>query len=266
MRKFHPLTYRIAPRDKKRLPKMHQRRDLCAGLELASALYRLGFQLGYQILNQPPRKGPQKPLPGGRPFPVDISFVKPQDILLHFTRPPFSDIEAGAKRKIAPAYTDLEERLFKVWQRFLWVSSRDHVHVARELHGRFDPRFRHCRQMSFRQKGWGAPYSRVNACEGEGWRLPPDKRRTVLFLLRLAEAWEGGPGYVCAFGMDGCTTLIWAHRLATDLSYLLEKPGFVIAELTLGKLPDHITDLRFSESWPIVPVLVHELPSKTAAA
>lgn len=264
MRRFHPLLYRIAPRDKKRLPKLHQLRDLCAGLELASALYELGFRLGYQIFNQPPRHGPQKPPPGGAPFRVDVSFVKPRDVLLQFTRPPFSDIPSGAKRKVLPAHTDLELRLFKTWRRFVEKSARDHMIVASDLHDSFRPGFEHCREMSFMQKGWGAPYYKVNDQQGDGLRLYRGKPRTTLFLLRLEEAWDGGPGYVCAFGMDGSTTLFWAHRLANDFRYLLEKPCFVIAELELGKLPEHPTDLRFCEDWNIELALVHDLSAEPA--
>ena len=265
MKRFHPLLYRIAPRDKQRPPKLFQLRDLCAGMELASALQKLGFQLGYQIFNHPPRRGPQKPPPGGPPFKVDVSFVKKHDVLLQFTRPPFSDIPSGAKRKVLPAHTDLELRLFAAWEReFLLKSARDHLIVHPDQHGAFRPGFEHLREISFMQKGWGAPYHKVNDQQGDGLRLYRGRPKTTLFLLRLEEAWEGGPGYVCAFGMDGCTTLFWAHRLANDFRHLLEKPGFVIAELELRELPDHPTDLRFCEDWKIELVLEHDLSAELA--
>ena len=266
MRRFHPITYPIAPRDSKRPLKLHQRRDLCAGLELASALYELGFGLGHQILSRLPPQEEQIPPRQGEPYHVDITFVRPGDLLLQFTRPPFSDIKNGAKRKVLPVHTDLELILFQVWKRFLAKSARDHMEVVSDLHPGFLPDFVHCREMSFKQQGWGAPYYRVNDQRGSGLRLYRGPRKTALFLLHLQEAWKGGPGYLAAFGMDGCTTLAWAHRLARDFRHLLEKPGFVVAELELGEIPEHPTDLRFCEDWKITPALVHDLTPEPVLA
>ena len=258
MRRIHTLTYLVATHDKKRQPKLHARRDLCAGLELVFALSELGYRYGEPILNQPPRRGPQKPAPGEPPFPVDLSFVDADDILLQVTRPPFSDIHSGPIRQIALAHTDLELRTFDIWKRYLRVSARNHVLLSPHLHDQVLPGYEPCREMSFKQKGWGAPYSELNDQQGGGWRkVGRGKRRTALFLLRLEHAWPGGPGYVCAFGMDGCTTTVWAYRLARDLKIYLKRPGFVMCELELGRIPDLTTDLRWCLDWKISPVLVH---------
>lgn len=259
MSRVHPLSSRVASHDKKRPPKLHQRRDLCAGHELDAALYEQGYQRGEPIFLQPPRRAQTQPK-NGKPFVLDLSFVAPDDILSHFTRPPFSDVERGAIRKIELSRSDLEERLFTVWkQRFLTVSARNHVVLHGDLHALVKPGFERCREMKFIQKGWGAPYDVVNAQEGDGFRKYRGKRRTAVFLLRLAHAWPGGPGYVCAFGMDGCTTFVWNYRLARDFKHLLDRPRFVVAELELGRMPEHTTDLRWCMSWKIEPVLVHEL-------
>jgi len=265
MPRYHPLTYLVAPRDAKRLPKIHQRRDLCAGLELASVMHDLGFRLGRQIFNQPPRRGPQKP-PPGKLFHVDTSFVGPDDVYLHFTRVPKDDIANGNRRIIRPAHTDLEQVLFKAWRRFLLKISREHVIVEPDLCGLFEPGYSYCRELTFKQTGWGAPIYKVNDQEGNGQRLYQGPRKSVVFVLRLAEIEPGGPGLVSAWGMDGCTTLALAHRLATDKRAWLEQPGFRMAELELGKLPEHITDLSFCESWPLTEVLVHDLAREPALA
>jgi hypothetical protein len=265
MPRFHPLIYRIAPRDTTRDPKLHQLRDLCAGLELASALHGLGFRLGRQIFNQPPRTGPRVP-PAGQLFNVDISFVRRGDVFLHFTRPPIHDIANGNRRIVHPAYTDLEKLLFAAWKRFLAKSSREHMVVHGDLSPLLAPGFEYCREMSFKQNGWGAPYYRVNPQEGGKLRLYKGPRKSIVFVLRLAETWPGGPGLVSAWGMDGCTTLALAHRLATDKRAWLEQPGFRMAELGLGKLPEHVTDLSFCESWPLTEVLVHDLAREPALA
>jgi hypothetical protein len=260
---YHSLLYPIAPRDKTRPRKLHQLRDVCAAGELWDVLRDLGFRLGYQIFNRPPDpkpgRAPAVPQPPGPPLKIDLSFVKRGDLLLQLTRPPFSDIPSGAKRKVLPSHTDLELRLFALWKKsFLLKSARDHMIVHTDLHGAFRPGFEHGREIKFGQKGWGAPYQEVNAQEGAGMRPWEGKRTTTVYLLRVDEAWKGGPGYLCAFGMDGCTTLFWAHLLAKRFRHLLEKPGFVIGELELGELPEHVTDLRFCEDWKVELALVHE--------
>lgn len=264
MSRLHLLSYPVAPRDKKKETKPHQLRDLSAGHELSSALQELGFRRGMQIFNQAPRHAPVPPPKGVKPYHVDLSFVAEDDALLHFTRPPMSDTHSGNLRKIAQAHTDLELLLFEAWKPFLPTCARDHVELHDDLHGLVRPGFEHCREMSFEQKGWGAPYYKVNAKEGEGWRRCRGQRKSALFLLRLEHAWPGGPGYICAFGMSGCTTLIWAYRLAHEFRHLLQRPGFVIAELELGALPEHLTDLRFCESWRIELALVHEFSTEPA--
>jgi len=264
MRRVHPLSYQVALHDLKRLLKLHQRRDLCAGIELESALYELGFRHGEPIFNEPPRRGPKKPPPGAEPFHVDLSFVDPHDLLLQITRPPFSDAESGPKRQIALAHTDLELRLHALWREFLETSARNHVRLHPGMYPFLAPGFESRREMTFRQRGWGAPYQELND-QKSGWRKLRGKRRTLVFLLRVEHAWPGGPGYLCAFGMDGCTTYIWAYRLKRDLKHLLERPGFLVAELELGKMPDHTTDLRWSLDWKIEPILVRDLGLRAQA-
>jgi len=263
MRRVHPLTCPVAPHDLKRQPKLHARRDLCAGIELEHALFELGFRHGEQILHQPPR-GAQEP-PPGELFHVDLSFVDSSDLLLQFTRPPLDDIEQGSLRKIPLARTDLERDLFELWRHYLSICARNHVVLHPDFHALVRPGFEECREMTFKQKGWGGPYDERNARMGQGWRKVRGKRRTAVFLLRVEHAWEGGPGYLGAFGVDGCGTTVWSYRLARDLRPLLETPGFVVAELELGRIPDHPTDLRWCMDWPIEVVLEHRFDASPIA-
>lgn len=254
MRRIHPITYQLARHDRARPVKLHMRRDLCAIVELEAALYDLGYRHGEPIFNQPSRV---KPPPGGLSE-MDLSFVQPDDLLLQCMRPPIHDIAAGAKRKIARAYTTLEERHFLCARIYLEYCARPHMRLDPALQGLIKADYEDRREMSFGQKGWGAPYSELNALAGHGWRKYCGNRRTALFLMHFAHAWKGGPGYLCAFGMDGCTTAIWAYRLARDFKHLLGKPGFVMAELELGKMPEHVTGLQFCQDWKIEPLLVYE--------
>jgi hypothetical protein len=259
MRRVHPLTYQVAQRYSERPLKLHQRRDLVATLELEYALFELGYRHGEHIFNQPPPGGPRKP-PEGQTFPVDVSFVEEGDLLLQTMRPPMNDIHAGGKRIIARAYTDLEELLFLALGPFLSYSARTHMRLSSRMRKKLGHGFENRREMSFAQRGWGAAYDTLNDTVGGGWRKFRGSRRTALFLIHLPQAWKGGPGFLCAFGMDGCTTCIFAYRLARDLKHLLLKPGFVVCELELGEMPQGSTDLRWCMDLKIEPILMHEIP------
>jgi hypothetical protein len=112
------------------------------------------------------------------------------------------------------------------------------------------------RQMRFYESE-GAAYRELNSGTGAGWRKPPAERLTAAFLLRLDEAWPGGPGFIGAWGMDSTCTAVWAYRLGRDLSHLLETPGFVMAELETSEIPVRPTNLLWANDWG-VKILVHQ--------
>lgn len=253
MRRIFPVSYQLARHDKNRPLKLPQRRDVLALRELELTLLEIGYQRGEAIFNQAPAGWDPD-----QPFQMDLSGYGPDDLHLQCMRPPINDLQEGHKRKIARANTNLEGYYFDAVRPHIDWSARSHMRLSPSLQPLIRAGFEDRRAMSFRQKGWGAPYSELNAQEGRGWRKFKGGRRTALFLLRLAEAWKGGPGYLCAFGMDGCTTVVWAYRLARDFKHLLAKPGFVLAEIELGEIPPATTDLRFCMDWKIEPLLVHE--------
>ena len=193
------------------------------------------------------------------PFPVDLSFVGPDDLLLHTTRPPKDDAAQGSRKQVELAHTDLEQRLFDAWDRYLDTCSRLHVTLNRRLAGAFEPGFESRRSMSFRERT-GAPYKDLNALYGGAKREPCGRgeNRTAAFLLRLGHAWKGGPGLLGVFGMDGVSTLVWAYRLARDFQHLLHEPGFVMAELTAGEIPRRATNMLWAKDWQVEVMLRSE--------
>jgi len=266
MRKVHPLTYPVARKARERAPKLFPRRDSPASGELLFPLFQLGFAQGEPILQQPPAVPPQEPVPFEKLHKVDLTFLEPGALLLQTTRPPMNDIDEGPRRQIERVYTDVEHHHFEAWKPYVEYISCTHLCLGPAVRDLVPQGSLDRREMGFRQKGWGAPYYRLNALDGRGWHKYTGPTRTALFLLRLEEAWPGGPGYLCAWGLDESTTLFWCYRLARDLRRLLEKPGFVMAELELGELPERATDLRFCRDWKIE-ILVHqELRSAPRAA
>jgi len=267
MRRVHPLSYPVARKARERAPKLFARRDCTASSELLFPLYELGFAQGEPIFQQPPAVPPEEPIPFEKLHKVDLSFLEPGALLLQTTRPPMNDLDEGPRRQIERVFTDVEHFHFEALEPFVGYSSRTHVVLGPAVKDLVRQGSQDRREMSFRQKGWGAPYHRLNALDGKGWHRYGGAPRTALFLLRLDEAWPGGPGYLCAWGIDGCTTLCWCYRLARDpeLKRLLAKPGFVLAELELGELPERATDLRFCLDWKIEILVQHELGSAAPA-
>lgn len=261
MRRVHPLTYPVARKALDCPPKLFARRDCSASSELLFPLFQLGFAQGEPIFQQPPLVPPRGPVPFEQLHKVDLSFLRPGALILQTTRPPIHDRDAGPQKQVERAYTDLEHHTFEVWKLYLEYVARTHVRLAPAIQPLVRDGFQDRRELGFKQKGWGAPYSELNALQGAGWRRYDGERRSALFLLRLEDAWTQGLGYLCAFGMDGCMTLCWCYRLARDLKHLLAKPGFVMAEIELGRMPQRATDLRFCLDWKIEILVQHELQS-----
>jgi hypothetical protein len=247
MRKVHPVTRSVGRKDQGRALKVHQRRDAAAAMELLPPLFQLGFAYGEQILNQPPVEPPEEP--PAEPFPVDVSFTLPGDLLIETTRPPLDDDAAETMKRVERAYTDLEERSFGRWRRYFPRCGRGSVILAPALARQLLPGFETRQEMHFNQREDGAPYTETVAITGK--RARPGGDRTAAFLLRVDEAWPGGPGLLGAFGLDGTSTLAWCHRLGRDHAHLLAEPGFTMVDMVIGDIPDRPTDLRWASTWKI---------------
>jgi hypothetical protein len=245
----------VARRDCKRALKFFQLRDQSASAELLFALFRLQYAMGETLILLPPERG-KGTFPPRTMRKVDISFIKPGDKILQTTRAPIHDLHEAAKRQIERNFTDLEERLFLAWAAYVTYLARTRVTLKESFHAKLKPGFESRADMKFRQRGCGAPYHQVHA-DGSRWQ-PGPAARTAVFLLNLEEAWVGGPGYVCAFGMDGTATLIWNYRLRHDFAYLLERPGFYVGEMEIGQVPSQAQDLRWCLDWKIELFLGHE--------
>ena len=57
--------------------------------------------------------------------------------------------------------------------------------------------------------------------------------------------------------MDGTATAVWCYRLGRDLSYLLEKPGFVFAEASNPGPTARPTNMLCANRWKIEILFQH---------
>lgn len=257
-RTVYPFSYYLPRKDSNRPLKAPQTRDDAASREVLAALLERGFRYGEPLLNYPPAEAPGRLLDEHELHRVDVSFLRPGDVLLTLTRPPIHDIEHGDRKQIEPGNTDLERRVFEAWRRALEVCARSHVKLSPALQRQLRAGFESRRDMAFKQSGGGF-YKELNALDTRGWKRPPGEGLTAAFLLWVDELPGGPPGLINAFGMDAVSTLVWAYRLRRDFSYLLERPGFAMVEIQTASIPERPTNLRWALDWKIEPLLVESV-------
>lgn len=247
--RVHTFWYFLSTRPSNREFARTLPRDGLAARELYRGLEGLGFRLGESLLNTLPLTEEDAE---GPPSPVDLSGVDEGDVILLATRPPLDDIKAGSRKRVERGNTTLEDRLFAACRPFLATCARSHMVLPERLAAQLGPEDAGLAEMEILQNRPGAPISRCNAQHGRGWQgVPTTPGETAMFLLHLDAAWPGGPGIVCAFGMDMLSTLVWCHRLGTDLAHLLEGPRFLVARTGIGEVPERVTRLSFCSTWHV---------------
>jgi hypothetical protein len=242
-----PFLYFVARKDKRSL-RCFQTRDSTATVLLYPALAELGFNFEEPILNYPPEDpdpDDENVVFGQRElFPVDFSRFSPGDLIVQTTRPPLSDHVEKPRKTVERGHTELEERLFVLWRQYFDASCRSQIKLSPAMEQEAIGEFEGAHAMDFFEREV-APYKELNG--GNGWSEPQGPCRTAVFLLRVPEAWPGGPEYLGVFGMDGISTMIWAYRLGRDLRNLLAEPAFIIAEIEFeaDQIPTRCSDLRW---------------------
>ena len=255
--RVHTFSYFISPRDATRDVKAFQRRDDAAAIQILSALVGLGLEPGESILNPPPPKQVAHDVL----LKVDLEQVRSEDLILLTTRPPMHDEHQGDRKKVPRGYTDLENLVFGACGQFIEKSSRSHIVLSDRASQHLAEGFEGLAEMRFGEAE-GAPLKRLNAHDGKGWKLHRGPPATATFLLHVRSLWVGGPGLLCAFGVDGISTLGWAYRLRHGLAHLLEGTRFLVAHTTLKAVPTRATNLRWAEDWGIEIALDLALPTE----
>src|SRR5262249_37766133 len=151
--------------------------------------------------------------------------------------PPMHDIHWGCRHHIQRSFTTLENdlfvgplsRWFEECARHLVRLTAEAAAISAEIAAR--------RSVQFHQHG-GAAYQAYGS--GDNWVRFNRKAATATaaFLSYAEHAWPGGPGLLCAFGMGGVETLVWAYQLSTRFSHLLCTTPFALAEITYGPPTD----------------------------
>lgn len=235
-RYVYPFAYLLRQHDLSRRVRAFQIRDGAASLEIVTALAYFGWQYGGLLLNYP--KHPPQEQETGELLPVDHP-RGPNHLVFTATRPP---IDECGKKRVQRGFTDLEARIFQAWRPYFKIVNRHEVELSMEHRTALEPGFEDRAHIFFRQLE-GSRYHEL------GTTRYRNLRKTAAFLLHVPALEPGSCGYLGIFGMDGTTTLIWAHLLATRHRDLLAQHGFVMAELEMAEIPERPTSLGFAQGW-----------------
>lgn len=253
-RHVHLFTSPLNPRDSKRRRKIHEQRDLAAGLEVVAAHHELGYRFGSLKLNWPPVLGKSDEI-----LQIDLSDVKPGHRLITLTRPALSDRVQGDSKPIYPSRTSLELALDRIWWRYFSILSRSHIRTADALHQHFAPGKEDRRDLFVKQRE-GSTYKTVFACTGGRRRSWRGDSRTAAFLLVEPNFRKGGGDFVGLFTPDGVSTLAWAHLLRMRYREWLEVPGLTMVDLVTQPVPARPGDLSWALDWRAELVVQRHLP------
>jgi hypothetical protein len=256
--RLHSFYWLVADGDRKRNDWPFQVRDALAATQIREALRLDGYEAGLDFLNFPPQ-------PGGAAqglARVDTSMCRRRDLLTTFTRIPRSDLLQGARKKVPRGLTDLEEEIMDEWLPWVPSVSRLVVQLHESLHGKLPPGYENRRRMSLYESPCG-PYKELSRCDGTPPRRYAGRElRTPVFKLRVNRMKRREMGYLGIWGMDGNATLILCCLLRHRHPELLRRPGFVMAELVGGRIPERPFDLRWALEWRLEVLIDEPLPRR----
>lgn len=242
-----PFFFLVAKRDLNRDLREFMVRDGLANQLTIDVLGRFGFALGpARVNNPPPTSWPDDPT---QLVHVDTSDCHPEDAIVTSTRLPVHDEETGCRKRVARAYTDLEQELLEVWSLYFSLLARDQVRLQPHLHRLLPRGFENRYDMIFREEE-GACYLQLRAHHVRGHRpFQGAEKRTAAFVLRLPRLPARDVGYVGIWGPDGTSTLVLAHQVWARHPELLREPGFTMLELVAAPIPERPTDYRWTLDW-----------------
>ena len=256
MRLVHPLFYAMPRRDSTRGVHFHATRDRDANYELARALAdQENFSFGTSILNFPTTRRTSYTLVPERDLRhLPLPFVDDDDVILCTTRPPLSDGKSGDNKCVEPGNTDVERQMFRHWWRYVRKLSRAHLIFSDAAIEYLPHEMRNRAEITFFQQG--CRYQHLKEPGDDGNRIrSPFGQRTLAALLRLDELWPGGPGLVCAWGMNATATLAWCHLVRHRYPHLLQHRGLTAVELDPAPLPEHPATFEWTLDWQASPLL-----------
>lgn len=249
MSRAHSVVYATPRQDSKRLPNIAAPRDPEANSQMRIALHDLGFDWGESILNYPPAQLNYDLLREDSLTRVTLPFVRSGDLLFQTTRPPLSDGKHDDRKKIEPSNSNVERAIFMHYWRYFKAVSRSYVELTEEAASYLRVGKKNRASMTFYQEG--CRYQFVQELGGKRSRRSPYGGRTAAFLMRVDSLWEGGPGFVAAWGLNALSTLAWCTLLRNRYSALLDNRGLTMVELDPTNPPSQPVTHEWTQQWGV---------------
>lgn len=216
--------------------KIHWFRDGTAVGHVLSVLQALGFHREADLINRAETSWPA----------CFLSDSADQHMIVTGTRLPLSD---GDQRKAIPrSRCEIENAILNRLLAYIAYLERGRVVLTREMSTALERRDR--TDIEFPQYRRPCKYFRDVYAETHAERRPVENtspQRTYGYVVR-DQLWIGGPHFASFFGMDGETTLAFAHLLRTRHANLLDGRGLSIVELQ-GMIPPKAGSLEFVDDW-----------------
>lgn len=214
---------------------------------------------------------------------VDTSFLKPDDYVVQITRPFMHDHLQEGHKAGERSNTTLEKEVFKYLERFFENISRAQVRLSASMAEELEKAARRrgddsankaeiqflIQTRNERARGSYNEFKRPSTLK---WSQPSafEKKETIyktaVYMVHAENVLENGAGLIVVFGMHGLGTLAWTYLLRTgknsagrELATLLDRPSFVMAEMTVGTKPPEPTDLSFLNDWKVEILLEHPI-------
>ncbi len=252
--KLYRFAYHVRQKAKNRELRPYQMRDGVAFSELASLLYKKGFEYGGIYLNKKPLEGENKH--------IDLSIFKTNDIIVLCTRPPLHDHkDKTAKKRLERSHTNLEEEIFEFLLNFFERCIRERIILKEEVTKNFRAGFENRGDTVYKQFSnksifgisTSATYKRYKDIESLGWEDVSDSEkypaRTAVYFIHAKEIWEKGPSLLVSFGMGGVETLALNYLIKRRYLDLLDSNCFAMIEMSNLILPRNPLTLDFLDDW-----------------
>jgi hypothetical protein len=187
-------------------------------------------------------------------------------------RPPLSDDDQGddtpaGRRRIERSHNDLEELIFATVRRYFEISSRKVIKLTKAVADKLPVEAKCKAEIQFCMGNTRtADYARYRMYGSKFWQNPLEASRTAVYLLYTPSLWENGPSLLASFGLSGPENLIWNHLVRVRYPDLLRSPRFVMAEMSLGEIPEFPTSLAFADNWEIDIILNSKIASGSEVA
>lgn len=243
------FTYSLSPRSGRPLSPFQQR-DGFSRLDLHVMLAQLGHEPGEVRFNYPGSGGD-----GG------VDDLDEDDLIVITTRLPLDDEEGEERRPVLRSGSKLEEMIFAEMRRYFTELRRSQIVLTEPLAACLQEPYGDRACIDVRTLG-GANYMAVKPLGRGPYKPPPAPNLTPAFFIRTPPIKKGGPCLLIAFGMSGTETLVWIRLLRDRYARLVQSqsPVFVMAELTIGDVPDQPDDLSFAETWGSTIIIEEPLP------